>query len=93
MTVEEYRDELLRSLHQAAVYWATVKLDDEQGKSDALQRAEGLVFSVLAVLDGCGNCEAMNIYPESGQYDDGPINAGIMLHNEWSALLRKWGKP
>ena len=57
-TVDEMRAMVLDHLREMAHYWATTSLDQPElragidAKGETLYRLEGLVFSILVMLDG-----------------------------------------
>jgi hypothetical protein len=55
-TAEEVRDMLLENFRHTAKYWADLPdVDKATGtKKTILDRCDGVVFSILAALDGCG---------------------------------------
>lgn len=103
-TPEEVRDQLLSYLRETSRYWARVKLEEEHAANAEMQaRLDGLVFSILVMLDGCaGGMPAFDLTPsphptdcafhrERGEnwYDERiVINADTQLHELWHTKLK-----
>lgn len=62
-SADELRDQLLDAIRARTRLWATLPdVDAATGESRTiLDRCEGVVFSVLAVLDGCADLPAFDL--------------------------------
>jgi len=94
-TPDEVRDELLEHICIMVDYWDKVSPD----KRDAM---EGLAFSILSTLDGCGPLPAFLVTPmahpddkayhqEQGEnwYPEDQPDLG-MLHEFFHKAMKKW---
>jgi len=104
-TVEEVRLQLFNQLYTMIRYWSAAAKDYEviPGINDTEEaRMEGLVFSLLANLDGCSlplpaidlclapcpEDKAYNIEHGDKWYERGQVINDCSLHEEWTAWLK-----
>jgi hypothetical protein len=103
MTKDECVDKLLKQLAGISHYWATLPpnpnspLESDHVEKTPLDRCNGLVFSILAMLDGSNiGFPAFNLVPDPAKGDseylaaqgqhfwpDTPINDDTHLHDLW----------
>lgn len=90
-TAEEARKTFLDILRAKARYWATIPVEDED---DRLYRCEGLIHSILSIIDGVSDFPAFDLvlrpHPDDKAfhidegdrwYEDGTtINGDVYLH-------------
>lgn len=92
-TLEEVREEFIGNLRELSTYWATL-----HGDRPVKERCDGLVFSILTLLDGmssgsCGFKIIPDPHPEDKQYHmdneenwypfEGDIRENVMMHEEF----------
>lgn len=96
ITAKEGAVQFLSHMAGLARYWATV--DQPDGPKTPLERCNGLVFSILATIDGSSSdLPALNLVPAphaddrdycisvgENYWTPEPINADVTLHEQWS---------
>lgn len=92
---DELRDEMLTVFRGIARYWAELPdVDRATGRPLAIaDRCDGVVFSILAQLDGCGGLPAFDLTATVGEDEDGEggerVTISEMLHERYSVLAGK----
>ena len=89
LTSDQLRDELLDVFRGIARYWASLPdVDPVTGSVMTIHgRCEGVVFSILAQLDGVGQLPSFdlvsNVHPDDEDQSRGGITISDMLHEHF----------
>ncbi len=85
MTPEQMRDEFLRAAADLVRYWL-----NEDRAPTALEKLNGVVFSLLVMLDGeCGEIPSMSVIPNCDEGGWSRQNIAGSLHEEWHKFQPK----
>jgi hypothetical protein len=78
---EALRDQMLATFRGIARYWASLpETDPATGNTlTTLDRCEGVVFSVLAQLDGCGSLPSFDLIAHQHPDDDDQQYEGVVI--------------
>lgn len=81
VTPEQLRDEMLGVFRSLARYWAALPdFDPATGRQHTiLDRCEGVVFSILSQLDGCGGLPAFDLVSHVHPDDEDQSYEGIVI--------------
>ncbi len=84
-TPEQLRDEMLAVFQTIATYWATLPDHDPATGREytAWDRCDGVVFSILSQLDGCGALPAFDLVATCGRKR---LRISDTLHERYCAL-------
>ena len=90
-TAKEVRAKFLESIRNSVHYWSRIA-----ESQDEYERAEGLAFSILNIIDGCADMPRLDMvvkpHPDDKQYHidvgenyypDGVVINETMLHEEF----------
>lgn len=91
LTLAEVRDEFLYNLWAKVHYWENVP------NYTSHMKLEGLVHSILVMLDGMSSCPGFQIIPDPHETEqefheeegtdwwpsEGDIRENVMMHDEW----------
>lgn len=86
------RDEVLGVFRGIAVYWANLPETDiaTNRKMTVKDRCDGVVFSILSELDGCGQLPAFDlvahVHPDDEDQGVEGVTISDMLHEHYSNL-------
>ena len=86
---DNLRDEVLQTFRGIAKYWANLPdVDKATGRVYTVEdRCDGVVFSILAQLDGCGNLPAFDLVSHVSEEDEDQSLEGVvisdMLHEHY----------
>lgn len=81
VTPEALRDEMLGVFRQIARYWAELPdVDKATGCACTVRyRCEGVVFSILSQLDGCGSLPAFDLVARIHPDDEDQSMEGVVI--------------
>jgi hypothetical protein len=81
VTPDELRDEMLSVFREVAHYWATLPgYDKAMGRVITVKdRCDGVVFSILSQLDGCGQLPAFDLVSHVHPDDDDQSMEGVII--------------
>lgn len=94
-TEAEVRDEFLGYMRELATFWQHAERGESDGRSDIQWRIEGVVFSVLATLDGGSELPGFTVTPSPHPSDKAfhqgegeswypcDVNIAGELHERW----------
>ena len=86
---DDLRDELLDVFRSLAKFWAELPETDKATgrKYTVLDRCEGVVFSILSQLDGCGQLPSFDLVAHVHPDDEDQSREGVtisdMLHEHF----------
>lgn len=92
---DELRDELLDAVRGVVKYWANApEIDNATGNAMSIEdRCEGVAFSILSQLDGCGGLPAFDlvscVHPEDEDQSRNGVVISTMLHEHFYNEARK----
>ena len=86
---DQLRDEMLETFRSVARYWANVPdFDAATGTETTIaDRCDGVVFSILSQLDGCGSLPAFDltahVHPDDEDQTCEGVTVSDMLHEHY----------
>lgn len=86
---DELRDEILRTFRGLALYWARLPdVDMATGRPVTIEdRCDGVVFSILSQLDGCGGLPSFDlvahVHPDDEDQSLEGVTVSDMLHEHY----------
>ena len=92
VTPEELADDLLVTFKRIARYWARLpEVDPCSGREYTVEdRCDGVVFSILAQLDGCGGLPAFDlvshVHPDDEDQSMEGVTISAMLHERYGSV-------